>query len=101
SEEDDLLREILDLFRKDVALRLQTIDEALAAKDPEAMWQAAHALRSGAANLGAMRVVSLCDALQDLGRSNSIVGADAMHRDLRHACGRALAELAELNQAPH
>ena len=98
-EDDDVLLEVLGLFRNDVAVRLQSISSAIDAADSEAMWHAAHALRSGAANLGAMRVVTLCDAMQSLGRSGSLEGSAAILGDLHQECERALAELEVIHQA--
>ena len=98
-EDDDVLQEVLGLFRDDVAVRLQSIGSAIDAADSEAMWHAAHALRSGAANLGALRVVTLCDAMQSLGRSGSVQGSAAMLSDLRQECERALAELDVIHQS--
>lgn len=101
SEDDDVLLEVLEFFRDDVGVRLAMIESAINCGDSESLWQAAHALRSGAANLGAIRVVALCDAIQDLGRSGSVQSAGPLSRHLQAACEEALAALAVIHQRDH
>jgi PAS domain S-box-containing protein len=87
---DGLLHEVIDLFLEETPPRLDAIAAAVGAGDTESLWRAAHALRSGAANLGAIRVVRLCDMLEKRGRAGLHDGAAELAAELRQAAEAAL-----------
>jgi two-component system, sensor histidine kinase and response regulator len=90
---DDLLREVIELFAGETPPRLAAILDSANAGDPEALWRAAHALRSGAANLGATRVVRLCDMLEKRGRAGHLEGVTTLVVELQPAVEEALRAL--------
>ncbi len=93
---DGLLREVIELFLGETPPRLDTIIDAVRSGDTESLWRAAHALRSGAANLGATRVVRLCDMLEKRGRGGHLEGLADLVAELRPAVDEALRALQEI-----
>jgi two-component system sensor histidine kinase/response regulator len=79
--EDDpgLFIELVNLFLEDTPERIRLLNEALDQGDPLALERAAHALKSSAANLGAMSLSTLFRDLEtagrqkDLGKANGLV----------------------------
>lgn len=66
----DTLRELLALYREDLATRLAQLQ---AATDPEAIRQHAHGLRSGAASFGATALAAAARAVESGGGSLAAV----------------------------
>jgi len=95
---DDLLREVIGLFLEETPPRLDTLAAAVGAGDTESLWRAAHALRSGAANLGATRVVRLCDMVEKRGRAGLLEGVAELAAELRQAVDAALTSLREISE---
>lgn len=78
------LADILTTFESDSELRLQMIDAAIATEDAEAMWKAAHTLKSSCGIVGAIRMFALSQWLEDSGLSASLGGCAEAARQLRH-----------------
>jgi HPt (histidine-containing phosphotransfer) domain-containing protein len=55
----ELVKDLVDLFRAEAPARLTTMRESLAAQDHDGIARAAHAMRGGAGNLGAVGVAQL------------------------------------------
>lgn len=78
-EDPGLFLELVDLFLEDTPTRLRELTEALGKEDPAGLERAAHALKSSAANLGAMELSVLFKEIesasreQDLERAASLV----------------------------
>lgn len=89
----ELLHELLDAYVEDVPQRMVAIERAIAQSDPEALRQAAHALRSGSINLGAVQVGQLCRELEQMGKSGSTTGAQALYQQLPLAVGQTIGAL--------
>ena len=53
----------------------KTIHEAVGTGDPQTLSKAAHSLKSSSANVGAIKLASLCKELETLGRANTIDNA--------------------------
>ena len=77
--EDDpgLLQELVELFVDDAGRRVQGILAALDRGDIEAIGRAAHALKSAAANLGALPFSAACRELEASARQQREVAAPA------------------------
>jgi signal transduction histidine kinase/DNA-binding response OmpR family regulator/pSer/pThr/pTyr-binding forkhead associated (FHA) protein len=69
------LTEIIEQYFEDTPQKLQVIQQAIDNQDATALRQAAHGLRSGSANLGAIAVADLCRQLEDLARSGTTQGS--------------------------
>lgn len=89
----ELLHELLEAYAEDVPQRMVAIERAIAQSDAEALRQAAHALRSGSINLGAVQVGQLCRELEQMGKSGSTTGAQALYQQLPLAVGQAISAL--------
>ncbi|MCC0179228.1 response regulator [Waterburya agarophytonicola K14] len=68
----EFLTKIINQYLEDTPDRLKAIADALEAKDPEALRKAAHSLRSGSANLGAVIVADCCKNLEDMARRGEV-----------------------------
>ena len=66
------VRELIAIFLEEAPARIDTLRDAIAVRDPVAAWRAAHAFKSGCANIGALRLVALCDAIERHGRSGEV-----------------------------
>jgi len=83
------VRELIALFLEEAPLRTGALRQAIEVRDSEAAWRAAHAFKSGCANIGALRLVSICDAIERHGRDGRIDDAERLFGTLE-------AELPEL-----
>ncbi len=66
------LTKIINQYLEDSPERLAAISQALEAKDPEAIRQAAHGFRSSSANLGIVIVADRCKNLENLARAGEV-----------------------------
>ena len=78
--EDDpgLFVELVELFLEDTPSRISDLGEAFESGDANAVERAAHALKSSAANLGAMQLSELFRELEEAGRSEDLGRAGAL-----------------------
>jgi HPt (histidine-containing phosphotransfer) domain-containing protein len=70
-----LVRELIDLFFGEVPARVEHMRSGIAAHDPSPVMRAAHAMKGGASNLGALRLSALCAEMERLGREGNLAGA--------------------------
>ncbi|MEM1427054.1 MAG: response regulator, partial [Cyanobacteria bacterium P01_H01_bin.130] len=63
-----MVSKAVTLFCEDTVERLGVIEQALTTHDASALRRAAHALRSGSANLGANQLADYCNQLESLAR---------------------------------
>jgi HPt (histidine-containing phosphotransfer) domain-containing protein len=102
--EADLLTEMAEAFLEAAPRHLADIVNALARADADAVADAAHALKGGAAYMGAHELQQVCLELETRGRSGQTAGSDALIDSLRSALAltRAslAAELARQNREP-
>jgi HPt (histidine-containing phosphotransfer) domain-containing protein len=74
-EEDygkEMVMKIVEIFIPDAEARLEKIGEAIELQDFKALEEAAHGLKGGAANIGAMEMSRLCQQLETQGELGSI-----------------------------
>ena len=93
--EADLLRELLALFRSDADPLLASLQVAATEGDAEGLKRAAHGLKGAAANLGAKQLASICQELEQLGRSGLTQGAEALTAKVELEYPRVLEALEE------
>jgi signal transduction histidine kinase/DNA-binding response OmpR family regulator len=67
--------ELIELFFKEAAKELVSMQHAVDHNEPEKLQRAAHTLKSNSATVGAMQLSKLCLELEELGRSEMIAGA--------------------------
>ena len=93
---DALIRELAALYLEDAPARLEAIRRAVAAGDGAALFSAAHGLKSGSANIGAVHVQELAARLEDLGRRGDLAAAPPIVESLDREYERAQKKLREL-----
>ncbi len=71
-----LLSAVISLYLNDSPVLIERLGESLDAGDAEGMAQAAHALKSSSANLGATSLAAMCRQVEVIARGNSVQGSD-------------------------
>jgi CheY-like chemotaxis protein len=94
----DLLEKIITLYLESSPQLMSALNGAIAANDAAAISRAAHALRSGSANVGAMALAEVCRALEAAGRSGDLTATADLGQQLAHEYARATAALADERQ---
>jgi two-component system sensor histidine kinase/response regulator len=97
--DENILHEVIDLYFADAPARMDTIRNAIAARDSESLTSAAHALKSSSGNVGATRVCEICGELEVIGRGGVADGADKLLAQLESEYERASGELREMRRA--
>jgi two-component system, sensor histidine kinase and response regulator len=90
---------VIALYLEDAPGRMDDLRRAIAARDNEAMWRAAHAFKGACANVGARRVVDLCSAIEREGRNGSSGGAPVLFAALESEFREAAAALEHASRA--
>ncbi|MCA9320877.1 MAG: Hpt domain-containing protein [Planctomycetes bacterium] len=70
--DEDLLKDLVELFITDTPLRLLELGQAFSERDSDQVEAIAHTLKSSCANLGAMRLSNMCQELETAGRKATI-----------------------------
>ena len=73
--EPDMLRQLADIYVEDASKSLRTLHESLNTADSKLLFQTAHTLKSSSASLGALRLSSIFEKLERIGRSDTLYGA--------------------------
>ena len=81
-DDSSLLNELFQLFESDAATLLAQLDEAMVNGDAAAIRQFAHALKGGAANVGAARLAAQCLNLETLARAETASLTPERRREL-------------------
>jgi CheY-like chemotaxis protein len=84
-EEDygkEMVLKILEMFIPDAEVRIAEIDRAIKREEFRALEEAAHGLKSGAANIGATDMSQLCEQLETQGELGQIGNAAEVMRKL-------------------
>ena len=79
---DALVQKVVAAFVGDTPRHLAALRQSLAAGDAEALRRIAHSLKSASANIGAARLATLCKELEQLGRADTVDGADRILADM-------------------
>ena len=74
---------IVGIFIPDAEERLARIDEALKQRDFKELEEAAHGLKSGAANVGAGEMARICEELETRAELRSLDGAEELVQRLQ------------------
>ena len=94
--DQELLREIANLFIEDCPRALAEIQDAVERGDPAKLESAAHALKGSVANFGARAAVEAAFRLEQMGHTRELSEAQAMLRTLEHALSAVCMELTTL-----
>jgi HPt (histidine-containing phosphotransfer) domain-containing protein len=91
--DEELLRELVDLFLEDAPKQLAEIRAAIDAADSAQVARAAHTLKGAVANFGAPAAVHLARNLEAMGRRGDLTGASTACATLEKVLQALLAEL--------
>lgn len=97
--DEELLREVAQLFLADYPRALAEIREALSSGDAKRLEREAHGLKGAAANFGAQPVVAAALELELLGRKGQTFGADPSLASLVSALSQLREELESISTA--
>jgi HPt (histidine-containing phosphotransfer) domain-containing protein len=75
--DEELLREIVGLFLEDCPRMVGDLDEALAARDEEAVRRAAHTLKGSVAVIGARALADAAKEVEERARAGDLTAAAA------------------------
>jgi HPt (histidine-containing phosphotransfer) domain-containing protein len=92
----DIVRELVDLFLETAPQRLGQIKDSMS--DAAQLGFHAHALKSMGLNLGARRIVDLCQKLEELARSGVLQAAPDVLRELQLAFAQTKLHLLPLRE---
>jgi HPt (histidine-containing phosphotransfer) domain-containing protein len=68
----DFLKELVDAYLDSTPGLFAAMQQAAAAGDSAGLQRAAHTLKSGSANMGAMQLAALCKGLEEMGKSGAL-----------------------------
>ena len=71
----DILPELIEIFRSEVRVRLDTLQSVIENADSEQLRQLAHGIRGAAGNMGGRNMAAACARLEQLGRDGTVAGA--------------------------
>jgi HPt (histidine-containing phosphotransfer) domain-containing protein len=74
----EFVDELVDTYLEDGAAQVATMRDAAARRDVETLTRAAHSLKSGSMNVGAVSLGVLCRLLEEAGRSGTIDAPEAL-----------------------
>lgn len=96
-DNDEFLREIVNIYLEDTPLRIKELDESFAAKDIGKFTRAAHSIKGSSSNLGAVAVRSVAEKIEHDSRvAKGLDGVAALVTELKREYARAAAELKKL-----
>jgi len=81
---DALVQKVIAAYVGDTPRHLATLREAVEGMDAGSVRRVAHSLKSASANVGAARLATLCKELEQLGRADTVEGADRILADMEH-----------------
>jgi HPt (histidine-containing phosphotransfer) domain-containing protein len=81
--DEELLRELVELYLSDTATRLSDIESALAATNLEKIRRQAHAIKGASANMGATAMQEICTRLETVAKNESPDGIAELVAELR------------------
>ncbi|NNG23652.1 response regulator [Telluria aromaticivorans] len=81
---DALMQKVIAAYMGDTPRHLATLRQAVAGIDPGCVRRVAHGLKSSSANIGAARLATLCKELEQIGRADTVHGADRILADMEH-----------------
>lgn len=88
--DEELLRELCEIFLEECPKLLQELRQGIAGANPEAVMRAAHSLKGELGYLGAKVAAQASQALEDMGHEKNMTRVpevfDLLERELRDVC---------------
>jgi PAS domain S-box-containing protein len=98
--DDELLRELIEVFLGDCPKWLSDLRRAAAAGNAVDLRRAAHTIKGAVGYFGADEAAAAADRLQELGRAGDVVAAVAVVAELEQALDRLTAALRGVDRSP-
>lgn len=76
--DEDLLRELVDIFLSQSRIQVEELKAALAMGDAESIWNQAHSLKGAAAGLGAEALSHRAAQLEKAGKEGNLTAVPAL-----------------------
>ncbi len=95
----DLLTQIIDIFLKDTPTQLDNLAKAAAGHDLESIRAIAHSMKSGSANLGAMRLSACFKELEQASRDRNMTDVPDLIQRIRGEWDRLFPHLIRIKAA--
>ena len=80
--EPDLVTELIDIFIKQSPETLEALHAAVKKNDSKAIEKMAHKLKGSCANLGAEKMRSLCQKMEERGRIDVLEDSEALYQSI-------------------
>ena len=96
---DDLLPQVVTAYLQAAEREFGRLEQGLAVADPSLLGKAAHALKSGSYNVGALQFAACCQAVESAAREGRNGELPALVDELRLAWGPVDAELKDMLKA--
>lgn len=90
---EDLIDELIETFLKDAPARFEALEAAINASDPVQIRHAAHAYRSAAATMHALRLVEVLSEIEAAGRADDTIDPVQLLSSLRREHDSVLTQL--------
>ena len=97
-DEPELINELIEIYREDSQLLMESIRQAISQNDAPALAKAAHPLKSSSGNLGANQLAQLALALEKCGKSAQLVETTAWLAQLEIEYSQVISALDQLIQ---
>ncbi len=93
-----MLHELIDLYVQSAPQRILQIHQFM--NEPKKMAFHAHALKSMSLNMGARKIVAICQRLEEMGHHGNIEGSGKLLKDLEHTFKHTESALTSFRQNP-
>ena len=97
-DDQDFIRDLIDLFLAETPRRLGEISAARAGKDMRALAQIAHTVKGAAANFGARALQTRCQQIEVLARAGKLADVDVLLSRLEEEYSRLIEVLEKQKQ---
>jgi HPt (histidine-containing phosphotransfer) domain-containing protein len=94
--DEEFLRQLIEVFLDDTALRMQELNAALEARDGRVLGRTAHQLKGSSANVGASMLFDLARTLEKMGQGNELARAQEVFAGLEAEYARVRTELEQM-----
>jgi len=94
--EEELIREILDGYLKDLTARIEELGSAIGTGAPELIHRIGHSIKGASANVGAIEMSNIASGIEIAGEKNNIARAEELYKDIVPAFDRLSRHLKEM-----
>jgi CheY-like chemotaxis protein len=94
----DILGKVIGHYCAEAPHSIRRLHEGVAAGDAGVIRSIAHGLKSGSANLGALRLADICGEMEALGRDNALARTGELLKEIEEEYAVVRVALAEIDQ---